>query len=160
MTAIRTGAGADVLGWRYDARHITHQERTPMNLGDLTNLVENSLGNLVEKPLAAVSHIVNTPNSAGRYRPFYLRNLLDAVQGRTLEEAVEGKTALITGGSSGIGEAAAKKIAEACGTVALVARTRENLEKVADEIRSDGGSANVYPCDLSDMDAIAAMADQ
>lgn len=32
-----------------------------MNLGDITNLVENSIGNLVEKPLAAVSHIVNTP---------------------------------------------------------------------------------------------------
>ena len=132
-----------------------------MNLGDLTNLVENSLGNLVEKPLAAVSHIVNTPNSAGRYRPFYLRNLLDAVQGRTLEEAVEGKTALITGGSSGIGEAAAKKIAEAGGAVALVARTRENLEKVAADIRAThGGTAHVYPCDLTDMDAIAAMADQ
>jgi NAD(P)-dependent dehydrogenase (short-subunit alcohol dehydrogenase family) len=131
-----------------------------MNLGDLTNLVENSIGNLVEKPLATVSHLVNTPNSAGRYRPFYLRNLLDAVQGRTLEEAVKGKTILITGGSSGIGEAAAKKIAEAGGTVALVARTRENLEKVADEIRGSGGTAEVYPCDLSDMDAIAAMADQ
>jgi short-subunit dehydrogenase len=131
-----------------------------MNLGDLTNLVENSLGSLVEKPLAAVSHIVNTPNSAGRYRPFYLRNLLDAVAGHTLEEAVDGKTALITGGSSGIGEAAAKKIAEAGGAVALVARTRENLEKVAAEIHSNGGTAHVYPCDLTDMDAIAAMADR
>ncbi len=123
-----------------------------MNLGDLTNLVE--------KPFAAVSNIINTPNSAGRYRPFYLRNLLDAVQGRTLGDAVEGKTVLITGGSSGIGEAAAKKIAEAGGVVVLVARTRENLEKVADQIRGDGGTAHVYPCDLSDMDAIAAMADQ
>jgi NAD(P)-dependent dehydrogenase (short-subunit alcohol dehydrogenase family) len=123
-----------------------------MNLGDLTNLVE--------RPFAAVSNIINTPNSAGRYRPFYLRNLLDAVQGRTLKDAVEGKTVLITGGSSGIGEAAAKKIAEAGGTVALVARTRENLEKVAAEIRGNDGAAHVYPCDLSDMDAIAAMADQ
>lgn len=123
-----------------------------MNLGDLTNLVE--------KPLAAVSNIINTPNSAGRYRPFYLRNLLDAVQGRTLEEAVDAKTVLITGASSGIGEAAAKKIAEAGGVVALVARTRENLEKVASEIRENGGSAHVYPCDLCDMDAIAAMADR
>jgi NAD(P)-dependent dehydrogenase (short-subunit alcohol dehydrogenase family) len=123
-----------------------------MNLGDLTNLVE--------KPFAAMSNIVNTPNSAGRYRPFYLRNLLDAVQGRKLSDAVEGKTILITGGSSGIGEAAAKKIAEAGGTVALVARTLENLEKVADQIRGDGGNAHVYPCDLADMDAIAAMADQ
>ncbi|MHA7651289.1 SDR family NAD(P)-dependent oxidoreductase [Mycobacterium sp. ML4] len=123
-----------------------------MNLGDLTNLVE--------KPLAAVSSIINTPNSAGRYRPFYLRNLLDAVQGRKLSDAVNGKTVLITGGSSGIGEAAAHKIAEAGGTVVLVARTLENLEKVADDIRAKGGTAHVYPCDLSDLDAIAEMADQ
>jgi short-subunit dehydrogenase len=123
-----------------------------MNLGDLTGLVE--------KPLAAVSNLVNTPNSAGRYRPFYLRNLLDAVQGRTLHEAVDGTITLITGGSSGIGEATAKKIAEAGGEVVLVARTRENLDKVADDIRSNGGTAHVYPCDLTDMDAIAAMADK
>src|ERR1700757_3162438 len=123
-----------------------------MNLGDLTSLVE--------KPIAAVSDLLNTPNSAGRYRPFYLRNLLDAVQGRTLGDAVKGKTVLITGGSSGIGEAAAKKIAEAGGTVVLIARTLENLEKVANDIRGNGGTAHVYPCDLTDMDAIAAMADQ
>jgi NAD(P)-dependent dehydrogenase (short-subunit alcohol dehydrogenase family) len=123
-----------------------------MNLGDLTSFVE--------KPFAAVSDLLNTPNSAGRYRPFYLRNLLDAVQGRTLDDAADGRIVLITGGSSGIGEAAAKKIAEAGGEVVLVARTPENLEKVADEIRSDGGIAHVYPCDLADMDAIAAMADK
>jgi short-subunit dehydrogenase len=123
-----------------------------MNLGDLTGLVE--------KPFAAVSNLVNTPNSAGRYRPFYLRNLLDAVQGRTLHEAVDGTITLITGGSSGIGEAAAKKIAEAGGEVVLVARTQENLDRVADDIRSSGGTAHVYPCDLTDMDAIAAMADK
>ena len=124
-----------------------------MNLGDLTNFVE--------KPFAAVSNIINTPNSAGRYRPFYLRNLLDAVQGRTLKDAVEGRTVLITGGSSGIGAAAAQKIAEAGGAVALVARTQEKLEEVASEIRAvRGGTAHVYPCDLSDMDAIAVMADK
>ena len=123
-----------------------------MNLGDLTSLVE--------KPLAAVSNIVNTPNSTGRYRPFYWRNVLDALQGRTLRDAVEGKVVLVTGGSSGIGEAVAKKIADAGGTVVLVARTKENLDKVADEIRGSGGTAHVHPCDLSDMDAIAAMADQ
>ncbi|HEY1842552.1 MAG TPA: SDR family NAD(P)-dependent oxidoreductase [Mycobacterium sp.] len=123
-----------------------------MNLGDLTGFVE--------KPFAAMSNLVNTPNSAGRYRPFYLRNLLDAVQGRTLRDAVEGTITLITGGSSGIGEAAARKIADAGGEVVLVARTRENLEKVADGIRSSGGTAYVYPCDLTDMDAIAEMADK
>jgi short-subunit dehydrogenase len=123
-----------------------------MNLDDLANLVG--------KPIAAVSNLVNTPNSAGRYRPFYLRNLLDVVQGRTLRDAVEGNTILITGGSSGIGEATAKKVAAAGGEVVLVARTPEKLEKVADDIRAEGGTAHFYPCDLSDMDAIAQMADQ
>ncbi|MGC2652471.1 MAG: SDR family NAD(P)-dependent oxidoreductase [Mycobacterium sp.] len=123
-----------------------------MNLGDLTSLIE--------KPFAAVSNIMNTPNSAGRYRPFYLQNLLEAVQGRTLPDAVDGKVTVITGGSSGIGEAAAKKIAGAGGQVVLVARTPEKLEKVADDIRDDGGTAHFYPCDLSDMDAIAEMADK
>src|ERR1700721_3475123 len=94
-----------------------------MNLGDLTGLVE--------KPCAAVSNLVNTPNSAGRYRPFYLRNLLDAVQGRTLHDAVDGTITLITGGSSGIGEAAAKKIADAGGGGALVAGTRETRQRGA-----------------------------
>jgi short-subunit dehydrogenase len=123
-----------------------------MRIGDLTGLIE--------KPIAVVSSIMNTPNSAGRYRPFYLQNLIDALRGDTLQDAVKDKVVVITGASSGIGEATARKIAAAGGTVALVARTRENLEKVADGIIAAGGTAHVYPCDLSDMDAIAAMADQ
>jgi NAD(P)-dependent dehydrogenase (short-subunit alcohol dehydrogenase family) len=123
-----------------------------MNLVDLTGLVE--------KPIAALSNLINTPNSAGRYRPFYLQNVIDALSGRTLEDVVDGKVILITGGSSGIGEAAARKIAGAGGEVVLVARTLEKLEKVADDIRASGGSAHVYPCDLSDTDAIATMADK
>jgi NAD(P)-dependent dehydrogenase (short-subunit alcohol dehydrogenase family) len=123
-----------------------------MNLVDLTNLVE--------KPIAALSNLINTPNSAGRYRPFYLQNAIDALSGRTLEDAVDGKVILITGGSSGIGEAAARKIAGAGGEVVLVARTQEKLKKVADDIRASGGSAHVYTCDLSDTDAIATMADK
>ncbi len=123
-----------------------------MNLGDLTGLVE--------KPIAAVSSVLNTPNSAGRYRPFYLQNVVDALTGHTLEDAVRDKTILITGGSSGIGEATAKKIAAAGGGVVLVARTREKLDMVADDIRGAGGAAHVYPCDLTDTDAIATMADK
>ena len=118
------------------------------------------LFDLIERPLVKVSNIVNTPNSAGRYRPFYLRNLIDAFRGSTLNDAVDGKIIVITGGSSGIGAAAAKKIAEAGGEVVLVARTPENLDDVAAEIRATGGTAHVYPCDLSDMDAIAGLADR
>ena len=91
-----------------------------INLGDLTSLVG--------KPIAAISNILNTPSSAGRNRPFYWQNLIDTMQGRTLHDAVGGKIVLVTGGSSGIGEAAAKKIARAGGEVILVARTRVNGE--------------------------------
>ena len=42
----------------------------------------------------------------------------------------------------------------------LVARTREKLESVAEDIRDAGGIAHVYPCDLTDTDAIANMADK
>jgi short-subunit dehydrogenase len=123
-----------------------------MKLGDLVGMVE--------KPIVAVSNLMNTPNSAGRYRPFYLHNIIDAVQNRTLNDAVKDKVVMVTGASSGIGEATSMKVAEAGGEVVLVARTPENLEKVAERIRAAGGVAHVYPCDLSDTDAIATMADQ
>ena len=49
---------------------------------------------------------------------------------RSLPDAVQGRIILITGASSGIGEATALEIGRARGTVLLVARTREKLEAV------------------------------
>jgi len=120
----------------------------------------NDLAGLAGKPVAAVSSVLNTPNSVGRYRPFYARNVLDALQGKSLESSVKGRITMITGASSGIGEATAIQIGAAGGEVVLVARTLENLERVAEEVRSAGGVAHVYPCDLNDLDAIAVMCDQ
>jgi short-subunit dehydrogenase len=79
---------------------------------------------------------------------------------RTLERAVGGKVVMITGASSGIGEALAMKVGAAGGEVVLVARTRDKLEAVAERIGADGGSAHAHPCDLSERDAISAMADK
>jgi NAD(P)-dependent dehydrogenase (short-subunit alcohol dehydrogenase family) len=78
----------------------------------------------------------------------------------SLEPAVRGRVILITGASSGIGRSAAIKIADAGGTVLLVARTAEKLEELRDVIESRGGTAHVYPCDLSDLDDIVRMADE
>ena len=61
---------------------------------------------------------------------------------------------MITGASSGIGRAAALKIAAAGGIPLLVARTREKLEEVKAEIEATSGTAYVYPCDLSDYEGI------
>jgi short-subunit dehydrogenase len=76
----------------------------------------------------------------------------------SLEDAVSGRNVMITGSSSGIGRAAAIKIGEAGGTVLLVARTREKLQEVADEIEDLGGLAYVHPANLTDNDDIDRMA--
>ncbi len=74
--------------------------------------------------------------------------------GRKQKAALNGKVALVTGASSGIGKATALKIAAAGGVPLLVSRTREKLEEVQHEIEEQGGTAHVYPCDLSDLEAI------
>lgn len=58
-------------------------------------------------------------------------------------------TAVITGASSGIGTAIAKKFARQGIKVLLVARNTERLNLFASEIRANGGKAEVYPSDLS-----------
>jgi NAD(P)-dependent dehydrogenase (short-subunit alcohol dehydrogenase family) len=78
----------------------------------------------------------------------------------SLESAVRGRNVMITGASSGIGRAAALKIAGAGGVVLLVSRTREKLEQVSSQIEDAGGTAHVHPCDLSDTDDIDRMADE
>lgn len=73
---------------------------------------------------------------------------------------VKGKTVLITGASSGIGLTVAKKLGKAGARVLLVARGVEKLEQTAEMIRKVGGTAFIYPCDLTNLDAIDEMAAQ
>jgi NAD(P)-dependent dehydrogenase (short-subunit alcohol dehydrogenase family) len=68
-----------------------------------------------------------------------------------------GKRILLTGASSGIGEAAAEQFARAGATVVVVARRQELLDALADRITSAGGDAISIPCDVSDLDAVDAL---
>ncbi len=77
---------------------------------------------------------------------------------QSLEDAVKGRIVMITGASQGIGAATALDIGRARGSVILVARTREKLEAVAEEVDELGGTGYVHPCDLSDPDDIERMA--
>ncbi len=69
---------------------------------------------------------------------------------RSLKGAVKGKVVVITGGSSGIGEAAAIRVADAGGKVVIVARDEEKLAEVVKTIKARGGFAKAYPCDITD----------
>ena len=69
--------------------------------------------------------------------------------GRDSTPALAGTTALVTGASSGIGEATALALAAQGAAVALVARRRDRLEDLAGRISSDGGRAVVLEADIT-----------
>ncbi|MCW2515546.1 MAG: hypothetical protein JWR11_4588 [Mycobacterium sp.] len=68
-----------------------------------------------------------------------------------------GKRILITGASSGIGEAGALKLAREGARVIVVARRRELLDSVVDRITAAGGEATAYASDLSNLDEVDAL---
>jgi len=68
--------------------------------------------------------------------------------------SLEGRIALVTGASRGIGRASAIALAKAGAHVILVARTVGGLEETDDEIQKAGGSATLVPLNLRDFDAI------
>jgi uncharacterized protein len=72
---------------------------------------------------------------------------------------IEGRLVLVTGASSGIGAATAKRMARAGGRVLLLARRRSQLEQVSAEIKAMGGQAWVYPVDISDAAAVEKTAE-
>ncbi len=73
---------------------------------------------------------------------------------------LDGKRVLLTGASSGIGEAAAEQFARHGATVVVVARRQDLLDALAERIVTAGGTAIPMPCDLSDMDALDKLVDE
>jgi 3-oxoacyl-[acyl-carrier protein] reductase len=70
----------------------------------------------------------------------------------------ENKVAIVTGGSSGIGETIASLLAERGARVAVVASSRvEKAQAVADRIKADGGVAQAYAADVRDSEAVKAL---
>ena len=69
---------------------------------------------------------------------------------------LDGKRALVTGASRGLGRASAAALAEAGARVVLAARGRDALEQVAGELEAAGGAAEVLPLDIADVARAAA----
>jgi 7-alpha-hydroxysteroid dehydrogenase len=73
---------------------------------------------------------------------------------------LDGTVAIVTGAGRGIGAGCARVYAEAGADVVITARTREQLDAVADDIRGFGRRALVVPGDVTDLGFLASLVDQ
>ena len=115
-----------------------------------------------EKALAGSGIGVPDLESYARTLWGYWEEHLDRSTGRdsSIRETLTGKYVVITGASSGIGQVTALKVAQAGGVPVLVARGKDKLEDTKAAIEGHGGTAYVYPCDLSDLEAIDRLCEQ
>jgi NAD(P)-dependent dehydrogenase (short-subunit alcohol dehydrogenase family) len=77
-----------------------------------------------------------------------------------MEISLKSRSAVITGGSRGLGEAMAKALAGAGAQIALVARDRTRLERVCDDIAATGAVAEVFVADVTREDDVARVAEE
>ncbi len=71
---------------------------------------------------------------------------------------LDGQVAIVTGAGRGIGAASAIALAQAGADVLISSRTEDQLQQVAKEIEAAGRKAVIVPADLSDLDAVAGLA--
>lgn len=74
-------------------------------------------------------------------------------------EDLNGRVAVVTGASAGIGEASALALARAGASVVVTARRKERLDALATKIRDEGGAALPYPTDVTSLEDVQSLAD-
>jgi len=74
--------------------------------------------------------------------------------------SLAGRSALVTGGGRGIGAAVARALAAAGAAVVVSARTAGEIEAVAGELAAGGARAAAIPCDVTDPESVAALAER
>ncbi len=94
----------------------------------------------------------NLKDYAWRLWDYWERNLdPDLHRDRSLKGTVAGKVVLVTGGSSGIGLAAAHKFAEAGAITVICGRDQDKLDEACKEAKQNGYQFIAYPADIADM---------
>src|SRR5437870_4230360 len=96
--------------------------------------------------------------SAASLASFFFRTV--AYKGtKVMSTPIEGKVVVITGASSGLGEATARLLAQEGATVVLGARRRERIQSLADELTGNGGKALAIQTDVTDVDQVQRLVD-
>ncbi len=109
-------------------------------------------------PRRAVARWMNLPTGVAEHHlPLQVADAVARLRGENLDRAVAGKRIMVTGASSGIGEATALQIGKAGGHVLLVARSEEKLADIAAQVVEHGGTASVHTADLSSEEDLARM---
>lgn len=72
-------------------------------------------------------------------------------------DVLDGRVALVTGASSGIGEATVEALSSEGASVALAARREDELHALADRVKSDDGDVLVIPTDVTDKRQVQEM---
>lgn len=116
---------------------------------------DRRIGHRVRRSGDELRHRILT---VGSRTPSTPRQIACGLRAGSLEKVVAGRVVVVTGASSGIGEATALRLGRAGANVILVARRRDELEGVRDRIAADGGTAHVAPCDLTDLEAVETLA--
>jgi NADP-dependent 3-hydroxy acid dehydrogenase YdfG len=76
------------------------------------------------------------------------------------EKILTGRVAVVTGASSGIGEATSKRLAALGASVAVLARRTDRLDALVKDIRNDGGTAIAITVDVTDAESVRLAAQQ
>jgi short-subunit dehydrogenase len=100
-------------------------------------------------------HVPDLDSYADRIWSFWEERLDESLaRDEHTVEALRGRTVVITGASSGIGEVTAHKVAQAGAVPVLVARNEDALQATKAAIEDRGGTAYAFACDLTDLAAV------
>ena len=73
-------------------------------------------------------------------------------------KTLENKIAVVTGASRGLGKAVAQLYAREGAKIVLSARSQKDIERIVEELRAEGLEAAAFPCDISDLEQVEALA--
>lgn len=76
------------------------------------------------------------------------------------EQPLAGKIALVTGGGRGIGAAISRRLAQLGATTVVCGRTQRHIDETAAQIKAGGGQSQAIPCDVSDWNSVAGLANK